>query len=98
MSQLPDEIILDKMEGLLSIASDDIRLKILYLISDHEANVSEIVVAIGASQSLVSHQLKVLRKAHLVRTHKEGRKVFYELADEHIVKLLEVVHEHVVEK
>ncbi|MFA6619639.1 MAG: metalloregulator ArsR/SmtB family transcription factor [Bacilli bacterium] len=98
MTDLPDENTLDKMEDLLNIASDCTRLKILYAISDHEANVSEIVVAVGASQSLVSHQLKVLRKAHLVATHKEGHKVFYQLADDHVMKLLEVVHEHVVEK
>jgi DNA-binding transcriptional ArsR family regulator len=66
MSEMPDENTLDKMEDLLNIASDCTRLKILYAISDKEANVSEIVVAVGASQSLVSHQLKVLRKAHLV--------------------------------
>jgi DNA-binding transcriptional ArsR family regulator len=98
MSQMPDENTLDKMEDLLNIASDCTRLKILYAISEAEANVSEIVVAVGASQSLVSHQLKVLRKAHLVVTHKEGHKVYYKLADDHVMKLLEVVHEHVEEK
>jgi DNA-binding transcriptional ArsR family regulator len=98
MSEMPDENILDKMEDLLNIASDCTRLKILYAISDHEANVGEIVIAVGASQSLVSHQLKVLRKSHLVVTHKEGHKVYYQLADDHVMKLLEVVHEHVVEK
>jgi len=98
MSEMPDENTLDKMEDLLNIASDCTRLKILYAISDKEANVSEIVGAVGASQSLVSHQLKVLRKAHLVITHKEGHKVFYKLADDHVIKLLDVVYDHVSEK
>jgi hypothetical protein len=49
---MPDENTLDKMEDLLNIASDCTRLKILYAISENEANVSEIVVAVGASQSL----------------------------------------------
>lgn len=98
MSELPTDAIVDKMEDLLNIASDSTRLKILYAISDKEKNVSEIVKEVGASQSLVSHQLKVLKKANLVDTHKEGTKVFYHLADEHVLKLLDVVYEHVIEK
>jgi DNA-binding transcriptional ArsR family regulator len=98
MAPLPDEKTLDKMESLLNIASDYTRLKILYSIRTGEKNVSEIVKEVGASQSLVSHQLKVLRKAHLVSTHKEGTKVFYQLDDEHVNELLDVVYSHVVEK
>jgi DNA-binding transcriptional ArsR family regulator len=98
MVDMPDEKTLDKMEALLNIASDYTRLKILYSISEGEKNVSEIVKEVGASQSLVSHQLKVLRKAHLVSTHKEATKVYYALADEHVIELLKVVHEHVEEK
>jgi DNA-binding transcriptional ArsR family regulator len=98
MVPMPDEKTLDKMESLLNIASDYTRLKIMYAIADGEKNVSEIVKEVGASQSLVSHQLKVLRKAHLVSTHKEGTKVFYVLDDEHVIALLNVVHEHVEEK
>jgi DNA-binding transcriptional ArsR family regulator len=98
MTDMPDEKILDKMESLLNIASDYTRLKIMYAISDGEKNVTEIVKEVGASQSLVSHQLKVLRKAHLVSTHKEGTKVFYRLDDEHVIALLDVVHQHVEEK
>lgn len=98
MSEMPTERILEKMEALLNIASDYTRLKIMYAIAEGEKNVSEIVTAVGASQSLVSHQLKVLRKANLVSTHKEGTKVYYKLADEHVIQLLEVVHSHVVEK
>jgi DNA-binding transcriptional ArsR family regulator len=98
MVAMPDEKTLDKMESLLNIASDYTRLKIMYSISEGEKNVSEIVKEVGASQSLVSHQLKVLRKANLVETHKEGTKVYYALADEHVMALLNVTHEHVSEK
>ncbi len=97
MPNMPDDKTLDKMESLLNIASDFTRLKILYAISDKEKNVGEIVNETGASQSLVSHQLHVLKKANLVSTYKIGTKVFYKLSDEHVTKLLEVVHEHVLE-
>ena len=84
MSEIPNEKILTKMEELLNVASDYTRLKILYAIMDEDKSVSTIIEEVGASQSLVSHQLKVLKKANLVTTHKEGTKVFYKLADKHV--------------
>jgi DNA-binding transcriptional ArsR family regulator len=98
MAQLPSDETIDKMESLLNIASDSTRLKILYSISEGEKNVSEIVEEVGASQSLVSHQLMILRQANLVSTRKEGTKVFYSLADDHVIALLKVVYDHVNEQ
>jgi DNA-binding transcriptional ArsR family regulator len=98
MAQLPTDETIDLMESLLNIASDSTRLKILYSISEGEKNVSEIVDEVGASQSLVSHQLMILREANLVSTRKEGTKVFYALADDHVIALLKVVYDHVTEK
>lgn len=63
-----------------------------------EKCVSEIVNETGASQSLVSHQLKVLKDADLVKTRKEKQKVYYSLKDGHIKELLNVTKEHVLEK
>lgn len=62
-----------------------------------EKCVSEIMNDVSASQSLVSHQLKVLKDADLVKTRKEKQKVFYSLKDGHIKELLNVVKEHVLE-
>lgn len=98
MSKLPDEKIIDSMEDLLSVASDSTRLKIMLSIADEEHNVTEIVAMVGASQSLVSHQLEVLRKHRLVTARKDGRKVYYLLSDHHINELISVVYEHVSEK
>jgi len=98
MSILPDEKTLDEMEGLLNVVSDYTRLKILYVISEGEKSVTEIMNEVGASQTLVSHQLMVLRKNNLVIVRKEGRKVFYKLADHHVNELLAVVYDHVTEK
>ena len=63
-----------------------------------EKCVNDIVNEIGASQSLVSHQLKVLKDADLVRTRKEKTKVYYSLKDKHIRLLLGVAYEHVMEE
>ena len=86
------------MERLLGIASDMTRLKILYSILSSEKCVSEIVEDVHASQSLVSHQLKILKDANLVSSRKEGPRVFYSLADEHVTLLLDVVYDHAQEK
>lgn len=98
MPLAPDDQTIDKMESLLNIASDFTRLKILYAISDQEKSVNEIVGEVGASQSLVSHQLSVLRKADLVCIRKEGTKVFYQVSDHHVIDLLKIVQEHVLEE
>ena len=98
MSKIPADEILDRMESVLNIASDFTRLKIMYSIMNEEKSVSEIVEEVGASQSLVSHQLSVLKSADLVSTRKDGTKVFYRLADEHVDMLLKIVYEHVSEK
>ena len=62
-----------------------------------EKCVNDIANEIGASQSLVSHQLKVLKDADLVGTRKEGTKVYYFLKDKHVRLLLGVAYEHVME-
>ena len=105
-----DEITLANMADMLSIASDQTRLKILLcLLGENfaeetspkepiERNVNEIVAAVGASQSLVSHQLKILKDADLVQARRDGRQVFYSLSDIHVQRLIEVVLEHVLEK
>ena len=98
MARIPDDVTIDAMEEVLNIASDSTRLKILYSLIDEEKSVNEIVKAIDASQSLVSHQLQILRKADLVSYRKEGTSVFYSLADEHVNDLISVVYEHVREK
>ena len=103
---MPKSKIIEEMENMLKIAADSTRLKIMFSLLDddiekeviHEKCVSEIQATIGASQSLVSHQLKVLKDADLVNTRKEGTKIYYSLKDEHVRKLLEVVLEHVLEK
>ncbi len=98
MPDIPSDQILDEMESVLNIASDFTRLKIMYAISEGEKSVNQIVSEVGASQSLVSHQLKVLRKANLVSTRREGTYVFYSLADDHVIALLNVVYDHVTEE
>lgn len=101
MSKMPETKVISAMEEMLKIAADATRLKIMFALLDDEQPekcVNEIYTLIGASQSLVSHQLKVLKDADLVATRKEGTKVYYSLKDEHVRELVMVVQEHVLEK
>ena len=97
MSKYPNDETIDKMEEVLNVASDYTRLKIMYALIDGEKSVSEIVEIVGASQSLASHQLSVLKKAFLVATRKEATRIYYRLSDHHVIELLNVIHEHVLE-
>lgn len=63
-----------------------------------EKTVSEIIDEVNASQSLISHQLKVLKDARLIVSRKQGKNVFYSLCDRHVKLLLEVVYEHIMEE
>ena len=102
MAKIPSEKIIDAMEETLNIASDSTRLKILYSLlpskGSSEKSVSDIIKDIDASQSLVSHQLRVLKDADLIGSRKEGTRVYYYLKDEHVYELIKVVYEHVCEK
>ena len=101
MPQLPENKIINSMEEMLKVTADATRLKIMFALLDEEQPekcVNEIYTLIGASQSLVSHQLKVLKDADLVATRKEGTKIYYSLKDEHVAELIKVVKEHVEEK
>ena len=96
------------MEETLKIAADKTRLKILFSLLDEcdslkdsreiEKCVGDISNQIGASQSLVSHQLKVLKDGDFVKTRKDGTKIYYSLSDEHVREIVRIAYEHVMEK
>ena len=94
---ITDDIITD-ISSLLMTAADETRLKILFaLLQNKQMCVSDIQENVGASQSLVSHQLQVLRKKKLVATLRDGNKIYYSLDDDHVYKLIKVAYEHVME-
>ncbi len=86
---LPSEGVTDATVRLLKGFADQTRLRILCLLRDREVCVHDIVEALDMSQSAVSHQLRVLRDARLVSHRREGRHVYYRLADGHVREMLE---------
>ncbi|WP_103027284.1 ArsR/SmtB family transcription factor [Salinibacter altiplanensis] len=86
---LPTAAVTDATVRLLKGFADQTRLRILCLLRDREVCVHDIVEALGMTQSAISHQLRVLRDARLVSHRREGRHVYYRLADDHVREMLE---------
>ena len=91
---LPDAAVVTPTVQLLKGFADETRLRILCLLRGREVCVHEIVDALDMSQSAVSHQLRVLRDASLVAHHRDGRHVYYGLADDHVRDMLENALSH----
>jgi len=96
--QLPDESVVIPTVQLLKGFADETRLRILCVLRGREVCVHEIVEALGMSQSAISHQLRVLRDARLVSHRRDGRHVYYRLADDHVRELLENALTHGAEE
>lgn len=88
---------LDKISRLYKVLGDSNRLKVVYLLKDKEMCVHELTEQLKISQSLVSHQLKVLRDAKIVKTKRQKNHIYYSLDDEHIVSLVTIAKEHIEE-
>lgn len=87
-----------EISQFFKVISAQSRLNILYLLKKQPLNVSEIVEQTGLEQSAISHQLRILKDARLVRSHREGKLVIYQLDDEHVFDILEQVKTHINEE
>lgn len=101
--QTDNEMLLNKcvlcgMSKVFKAMSDMTRLKILYALSQNACCVCQLQQILGASQSLVSHQLRFLKGLNLVKSERMGNRVVYSLADEHVVGLLNLAIEHTLEE
>lgn len=94
---LPEEELLYDLADLFKVFSDTTRIKILYALMTDELSVNEIADALGASQSAVSHQLRILKQAHLVKFRRDGRSIHYSLADDHVLTILDQGLTHICE-
>ena len=92
----PEETLFDLAE-LFKIFGDSTRVKILYVLFEAEMCVCDIAQLLGMTQSAISHQLQVLKKSKLVKYRREGKTVFYSLADDHVRAILGQGMDHVTE-
>ncbi len=96
-SEQPEEAALARLAELYGVFSDATRLRILFALLGRELCVCDISRLLSVSQSAVSHQLRVLRQAALVKARREGKAAFYALADEHVHTILAQGMEHILE-
>ncbi|MBR6668859.1 MAG: helix-turn-helix transcriptional regulator [Clostridia bacterium] len=95
---LPDIDDLLRLAELFKIFGDGTRVRILYVLLEAEVCVCDLATLLGMSQSAVSHQLRVLKDARLIKARREGKTVFYSLADDHVATLLRQGMEHICEE
>ncbi|BAO07481.1 MULTISPECIES: ArsR/SmtB family transcription factor [Enterococcus] len=85
----------EKVSQLFKVLSDPTRLNILLYLKDGEKNVTSISQSVQMEQSAVSHQLRLLRENHVVKSRREGKTILYSLDDFHVLDILEQTIKHV---
>lgn len=85
--RMPQEEILYDLAELFKVFGDSTRIKILWALDEAEMCVCDIAFLLNMTQSAVSHQLRVLKQAELVKNRREGKNVFYSLDDEHVKQI-----------
>lgn len=95
--ELPEDEVLYDLAELFKLFGDSTRIKILYALFEAELCVCDIAQLLGLTQSAISHQLRILKGGKLVKFRREGKAVFYSLADEHVRSIINQGMEHVEE-
>lgn len=95
---IPGQEELNELAELFKVFSDLTRINILISMNSGEKTVSAISSDVGMSPSAVSHQLKLLKTSSLVKSRREGKNIYYSLADDHVKTIISVGLDHVEEK
>lgn len=94
---MPAEDTLTGLAELFKVFGDTTRIKILWALSESEMCVCDLAFLLNMTQSAISHQLRLLKQSRLVKNRKEGKVVFYSLADEHVKLIFKQALTHVLE-
>ena len=97
IAQMPKEEALYDLAELFKVFGDSTRIRILFVLFEAEVCVCDLAEALQMTQSAVSHQLKILKQAKLVKNRRAGKSIFYSLADSHIVTILSQGIDHIEE-
>ena len=91
-----EETLYDVAE-LFKVFGDSTRIKILFVLFEQEMCVCDLAESLSMTDSAVSHQLKILKQAHLVKARRDGKQMFYSLADDHVRTIIAQGMDHVEE-
>ena len=93
--QMPREEELYDLAELFKVFGDSTRIRILYVLFEAEVCVCDIAEALGMTQPAISHQLRILRDNHVIKSRRDGQNIVYALADAHILAVLELALAHI---
>ncbi|MDD3363104.1 MAG: metalloregulator ArsR/SmtB family transcription factor [Hespellia sp.] len=96
-AQMPDEDELYDLAELFKVFGDSTRIRILFVLFEAEVCVCDIADTLNMTQSAISHQLKILKQSKLVKSRREGKSVFYSLADGHVRTIIAQGRDHIEE-
>lgn len=96
--QMPNTILLYELSDFFKVMGDGTRIQLLWALDKSEMCVGDLAVLLNMTKSAVSHQLKTLRTAKLVRAEKKGKNVYYSLNDSHVQIIFEKALEHICEE
>ena len=94
---MPEETELYDLAELFKVFGDSTRIRILFVLFEAEVCVCDLAQALGMTQSAISHQLRILKQSRLVKSRREGKSIFYSLADEHVRTIIAQGQEHIEE-
>lgn len=94
---MPDEVELYNLAELFKVFGDSTRIRILFVLFEAEVCVCDLAQALNMTQSAISHQLKILKQSKLVKSRRDGKSVFYSLADGHVRTIIAQGREHIEE-
>ncbi len=95
---MPDIEEMYDLAELFKVFGDSTRIRILFALFDSEYCVGDLAESLEMNQSAVSHQLKILKVNKLIKSRREGKQVYYSLADEHVSTIIAMGREHIEEK
>ncbi len=95
--EMPDTTLLYDLSDFFKLMGDSTRIQLLWALEENEMCVGDLANLLNMTKSAVSHQLKILRSAKLVKAEKRGKNVFYALSDHHVKTILEMALEHLNE-
>lgn len=94
---MPDETELYDLAELFKVFGDSTRIRILFVLFEAEVCVCDLAQVLNMTQSAISHQLKILKQSKLVKSRREGKSIFYSLADDHVRTIIAQGCEHIEE-
>ena len=95
---MPEETELYDLAELFKVFGDSTRIRILFVLFEAEVCVCDLTSALNMTQSAISHQLRILKQNKLVKSRREGKSVFYSLADDHVRTIINQGREHIEEE